>query len=155
MKMVRIGVSAVIIVIGILVGVGIITANNEVPKMIIGPGGGVSIDNGTIEPLNESSGMWGGYNYTICPNGTVIKEPLNKSNMLNLDNMSNKTSHYVDNWNATPSPSAAPTSDASSTPSAAAQHESSQIPGFHAGLAVGMLLVSYLMHKKRGKQTMR
>lgn len=151
MKMVRISVSAVIILIGILVGVGIINANNEMPKMIIGPGGGISIDNGTIEPLNESSGRWGGYNYTIGPNGTVIKEPLNESNMPNLDNISNKTSHYVDDWNATPSPSAAPTSDATSTPSATAQHESSKTPGFHVGLAVGMLLVSYLMRKKRCK----
>lgn len=153
MKMVRISVSAVIILIGISVGVGIIIANNKMPKMIIGPGGGISIDNSTIEPLNKSSGGWGGYNYTIGPNGTVIKGTINESNMPHLDNISNKTSHYVDYWNATPSPNATLiTPDIVSTPSATAQHGSRQIPGFNVGLAIVMiLLVSCLMRKKRGR----
>ena len=155
MKMAKIDVSVAILLIGIsLVGVGVVSASDEVGGVTEG-----KVNYNGIEMIkhfnesNESNETLGGYIYRVYPNGTRTIEPCNGSKRSHFDNISNVThqSHYVENWNTTPSPSAAPTSDAPSTPSATAQHESSQIPGFHVGLAVGMLLVSYLMHKKRCK----
>lgn len=146
--MVKNGTFAMVVVIALsLVTVSMATQGNDKGNVTwgkINPNG-----TETINYYNESHIP--GYVHRVYPNGTVIKEPFNESNMPNLNSISNVTTHYVDNWNATPSPSATPTSDATSIPSATAQRESSQIPGFHVGLAVGMLLVSYLMHKKRSK----